>query len=128
MADEIRSDLDPADGHRYRIHLCVGLHCAARGSRQLMSVLQRELQAAGVADEVEVLETTCRNRCDFGPSLNVYPGPVWYNEIDAPAVARIVREHLVEGNVVEDLTIASAMRRKRERDARKAALRTSRGA
>ena len=89
---------------------------------------EREVPVSAGPDEVEVLETTCRNRCDFGPSLNVYPGPVWYNEIDAPAVARIVREHLVDGNVVEDLTIASAMRRKRERDARKAALRASRGA
>src|SRR5262249_44531425 len=61
----------------YRVHLCFGPNCSERGSRALMSVLERAIAEAGLADAIEVLATTCRNRCEDGPSLNVYPGPVF---------------------------------------------------
>ena len=51
-----------------------------------MPVLEQAVAEAGLADRVEILATTCRNRCDYGPSLNVYPGPVFYNEVDAEAI------------------------------------------
>jgi (2Fe-2S) ferredoxin len=66
-----------------------------------LPALERAVREAGLADRVEVLATTCRNRCDYGPSLNVYPGPVFYNQIDREAVEEIVREHLAEGRIVE---------------------------
>jgi (2Fe-2S) ferredoxin len=59
------------------------------------------LFAAGIADEVEVLATSCRNRCEFGPSMNVYPGPVFYAGVTPEAIAEIVREHFVAGRPVE---------------------------
>ena len=52
-------------------------------------------------EKSKLLATTCRNRCDYGPSLNVYPGPVFYNGIDAEAVREIVQEHLSEGRVCQ---------------------------
>ena len=55
-----------------------------------MPILERAVREAGLADRVEVLATTCRNRCDYGPSLNVYPGPVFYNLVDKTAISEIV--------------------------------------
>jgi len=81
----------------YRVHLCFGPNCSARGSRALLPVLERAIREAGLSGRVEVLATTCRNRCDYGPSLNVYPGPVFYNQIDGAAIREIVAEHLVGG-------------------------------
>ncbi len=127
MADTFDDVLGSDDAHRFRLHFCVGQHCTARGCRSLLPGLHRALGEAGLSDAVEVLETTCRNRCDYGPSMNVYPGPVWYNELDGQAINRIVREHLVGGEIVEEYTMASAMQREQERKARKAALRKSRG-
>ena len=86
---------------RYRVHLCFGPNCSERGSKQLWSTLEVAIAEAGLAGEVELLATTCRNRCDYGPSLNVYPGPVFYNGIDAGAVREIVQEHLSEGRVCQ---------------------------
>ena len=63
-------------GSEYRVHLCFGPNCTERGSRALMPILERAVREAGLSDRVEILATTCRNRCDYGPSLNVYPGPV----------------------------------------------------
>ncbi len=92
---------DAASGvSRFRVHLCFGPNCTARGSRALLPLLEQMVRDAGLSGEVEVLATTCRNRCDEGPSLNVYPGPVFYNRMDEAALREIVFEHLAEGRVV----------------------------
>mgnify|MGYP000847689442 FL=1 len=88
-------------GSRYRVHLCFGPNCSERGSKQLWPKLEAAIAEAGLTGEVELLATTCRNRCDYGPSLNVYPGPVFYNGIDAEAVHEIVQEHLGQGRVCQ---------------------------
>jgi NADP-reducing hydrogenase subunit HndC len=66
-----------------------------------MPILERAVREAGLADRVEVLATTCRNRCDYGPSLNVYPGPVFYNLVDQSAISEIVTRHLGNGAIVD---------------------------
>lgn len=91
---------DIATEQTYRVHLCFGPNCTERGSRALLPVLERAIREAGLSGRVEVLATTCRNRCDYGPSLNVYPGPVFYNQIDSGAIQEIVAEHLTGGEVV----------------------------
>ncbi len=85
----------------YRIHLCFGPNCTPRGSRDLLPVLEAALQRAGIAGQVEVLVTSCRNRCELGPSMNVYPGPVFYNNLTPAAIEEIVQSHLVDGVPVE---------------------------
>ncbi len=85
----------------YRVHLCFGPNCSERGSRALMPILEQAVREAGLADRVEVLATTCRNRCDYGPSLNVYPGPVFYNLVDQSAISEIVTRHLGNGAIAD---------------------------
>jgi (2Fe-2S) ferredoxin len=96
--DDRRGPCCTADS-TYRVHLCFGPNCSARGSRALLPVLERAVREAGLSDNVEVLATTCRNRCDEGPSLNVYPGPVFYNRINGLAIAQIVGSHLASGDI-----------------------------
>jgi (2Fe-2S) ferredoxin len=98
--------MDGDDGRPgpWRVHLCLGPHCSARGSRALLPVLEDEVRRAGLADRVEVIGATCRDRCDFGPNANVYPGPTMYNGLDDEAVRRVVREHLADGRPVLALT------------------------
>ncbi len=88
-------------GTSYRVHLCFGPHCSPRGSRSLLPVLEAAIVRAGIGDRVEIIVTTCRDRCDYGPSLNVYPGPTFYNELTPEAIEEIVAEHLVAGRPVQ---------------------------
>jgi (2Fe-2S) ferredoxin len=88
-------------GPHYRVHLCFGPNCTEHGSRALFAVLERAVHEAGLDEQVELLATTCRNRCDDCPSLNVYPGPVFYNRIDRDAIDEIVGEHLTCGRIAE---------------------------
>jgi NADP-reducing hydrogenase subunit HndC len=91
------STVDP----EFRVHLCVGPNCSARGSINLLPVLETAVERAGLTNQVEITASTCRNRCDIGPSLNVYPGPFFYREVTEEAIQQIVSEHLVGGKPVE---------------------------
>lgn len=99
--EPVTDDFREPGGSRYRVHLCFGPNCSERGSKQLWPRLEAAISEAGLSSEVELLATTCRNRCDYGPSLNVYPGPVFYNGITAEAVNEIVHEHLGQGRVCQ---------------------------
>lgn len=90
-----------AERPAYRVHLCLGPNCAGRGSHALLLALETAIAREGLRDQIEVLATGCRNRCDYGPSLNVYPGPFFYNEVTPEAIDDIVREHLAGGRPVE---------------------------
>lgn len=63
----------------------------------MLPVLEAAVAREGLSDRVEIIATSCRNRCDYGPSMNVYPGPTFYNELTPEAVEEIVREHLRDG-------------------------------
>jgi (2Fe-2S) ferredoxin len=63
-------------------------------------VLEAAVAAEGLQGRVEIIASTCRDRCDYGPSMNVYPGPIFYNELTPEAIEEIVREHLRDGRPV----------------------------
>jgi (2Fe-2S) ferredoxin len=97
------SGLEPNNSSAaFRVHLCFGPNCTERGSRRLMPILERAILDAGLEERVEVLATTCRNRCDEGPSLNVYPGPIFYNQLNAAAVIDVVSRHLAHGEIATE--------------------------
>lgn len=79
---------------KYRLHLCCGPNCSRANAGALLPILEEEIVAQGLVHEVSVQETSCRNRCEQAPSLNVYPGPVFYNRLTPEAIRAIVREHL----------------------------------
>jgi len=92
---------DDAPGSRYRVHICFGPNCTPKGSQKLLPLFREALKSAGIEHEIELIATSCRDRCEFGPSVNVYPGPTFYAHIDEAAVNAIVNEHLVGGRPVE---------------------------
>lgn len=64
-------------------------------------MLEAALARAGLTDRVEIIITGCRSRCDYGPSMNVYPGPVFYNQLTPEAIEEIVVQHIGAGHPVE---------------------------
>jgi len=92
----------PADeAARYRVHICFGPNCSPRGSHALLPVLEGAIRRHGLTSQVEIIIASCRNRCDDGPSMNVYPGPFFYNWLTPEAIERIVELHLLGATPVE---------------------------
>jgi (2Fe-2S) ferredoxin len=96
----------------YRIHLCLGPRCSARDSTRLVPYLYEALARAGLLATVEVLTVPCRDRCDWGPSMNVYPGPTFYFGVDESVIDKIIEQHLVGGVPVREHIATPVMSRR----------------
>ena len=95
----------------YRVHICHGPNCTPRGGAgALIDALEIEVRRLGIAGRVEILATSCRNRCELGPSVNVYPGPTCYGHVSPEDITRIALEHLRDGIPVVDLIVAEPPR------------------
>lgn len=100
----------------YRVYICTGPNCGPKGSARLVDALQEEIDSLGLQEKVSILAGGCQSHCETGPSLVVYPGPVFYQYVDKGRLRRIAREHLSNGAPVSDyLWVDPAKRPWRER-------------
>ncbi len=88
---------------RTHIMVCGGTGCTSSGSATLISTLEAELAAKGLADEVKVVKTGCFGLCALGPVMIVYPDGTFYSMVQKEDIAEIVEEHLLKGRPVERL-------------------------
>ena len=81
----------------------------AAGARPVMNTLVEELKLRGVSD-VNVTMTGCLGFCKYEPMVEIIDADgtkTTYIKIDANKAKRIVAEHIVNGQVCADLTIAT---------------------
>ena len=80
----------------------------AAGAREVMTAVLEELAKRNL-NNVSVLQTGCIGMCQKETLLHVVrPGEdrVTYGPVSPSDVPRIIAEHLVNGNIVEDLVVA----------------------
>lgn len=78
------------DDDKLRIRVCGGMNCASNGGgRVLEEALQQALEAAGVADKVEIFRAHCLGECHSGPCVRI-AGERFYHvqAADAPDLVR----------------------------------------
>ena len=84
----------------YRVYICCGLNCGPKGSRDLVRFLEEEVRKLALEESVSIYPGGCQNHCESGPTIVVYPGPTYYQEVDRPRLQRIAREHLANDSPV----------------------------
>ena len=88
---------------RSHIMVCGGTGCTSSGSKKIIEAFNREVAAAGLNEEVKVIQTGCFGLCALGPIVVVYPEGIFYSMVEEKDVKEIVEEHLVKGRPVTRL-------------------------
>ncbi len=83
--------------------VCGGTACVSGGGDSVVEMFKKELEAAGLAEKVQVVVTGCLGFCEQGPLVKILPQGTFYVQVKAEDVKEIVAEHLVKGRVVSRL-------------------------
>ncbi len=114
IRDETRKTMDLRSGkQRARVIVGMGTCGIAAGARDTMQAFMDALEQAGGGD-VAVTATGCAGFCDQEPLVEVEikdSEPVRYGHVDAAAAQRIVKEHLMQGKVVDALVFSQGARK-----------------
>jgi (2Fe-2S) ferredoxin len=95
----------------YRAYLCFGPNCGPKGSGALLDFLTAQVANNGLENKVSVAATGCQAHCESGPTMVVFPGPTYYQQIDRDRLTRIVAEHFVDDRPVADYFWTGVRRR-----------------
>ncbi len=93
--------------HRNHVFFCRGPRCTAVGADGLAHQLREGLKSNKLLqdDRVLVAQTGCLYPCNQGPLLVVYPDGVWYGKLDEATIDRIIQEHFVGRQIVEQSVV-----------------------
>lgn len=87
-----------------RVIVGMGTCGIGAGARDVMAALLDELSKKGIND-VEVTQTGCGGYCEYEPLITVVDerGQVMYGKVTPDDARKIVKSHLIEGNILGNL-------------------------
>ena len=98
-------------GNNTRIVVGMATCGIAAGARPVLNAFVEGINEAGLAESVTVTQTGCIGICKLEPVVEVYvPGQekVTYVKMTPEKAAKVVTDHLVNGQVVTEYTIGAA--------------------
>lgn len=109
IREKMKGKVDLREGTN-DIRIVVGMATCgiAAGARPVLNTMVEEVDKQGLRDKATVSQTGCIGICQFEPVAEVFePGKekVTYVRLNPDKAAKIVVDHIVNGNVVMNYTI-----------------------
>lgn len=79
--------------------------CVTPETQDLFQHLAQSLMQKGIIGTVQPIRTACLNRCNVGPVMLVEPGHVMYTGMTKEKIDRVIEEHIIGGQPVEEYII-----------------------
>tara|TARA_R110002033_G_scaffold10172_1_gene33257 strand:+ start:13011 stop:13373 length:363 start_codon:yes stop_codon:yes gene_type:complete len=79
--------------------------CVTEENRDLFNYLAQKMMEKGLMGPVQAIRTSCLGRCQMGPVLLVEPGHTMYCKLSKEKIDKIVQEHIIGGNPVQEFII-----------------------
>jgi NADH-quinone oxidoreductase subunit F len=101
----------------YRVTVCAGLGCIAKGSMEIYEAFRKILDEKGLRVDLQllhedaeksgtnVMKVGCIGLCEAGPLVHIHPQDVLYAHVSAEDVANIVEQTIVKGELIESLLL-----------------------
>ena len=78
-----------------KILICQKSKCWKQGGQKVCQVLEEQLQAQGLEQQVQIKRTGCQKKCKQGPNFVIMPDKAKYSSVKAKEVKKIVEKHFV---------------------------------
>src|SRR5690554_2448206 len=108
LREELQKEMLARDSEgKTKIVIGMGTCGIAAGAREILQAVLQEVEKRNL--DVVVSQTGCIGMCEKEPLLDVQlPGKdrITYGNVTEEAVQKIIVEHVINGNIVEDLVVA----------------------
>lgn len=110
--DLARLEKDAPYFYDSHVFLCINVRptghprgcCSEKGAIELRAYMKNRAKELGLSG-IRINASQCLDRCEFGPTMVIYPEGVWYRCASKDDVDEILKVHLVEGSRVTELLI-----------------------
>ncbi len=90
---------------KFNITICDGPTCMHKRSKELESIIEKELAKHGIADKVGINLSGCLGMCTKGPILIVNPGYTIYGNVQENDIPEIIERHILKKKPLTRLII-----------------------
>jgi (2Fe-2S) ferredoxin len=79
--------------------------CGEAKGMELVEKFREALKAKGLQTSVRAQRAGCLDACSFGPSMVIYPEGTYYGNVSIDDVERIIEQHIVNNQIVQELEL-----------------------
>jgi (2Fe-2S) ferredoxin len=79
--------------------------CGEARGMELVEKFREVLNEQGLKGKVRAQRSGCLDACGKGPTLVIYPEGTYYGHVTPEDVERIVKEHIIGGEILTDLEL-----------------------